>query len=44
MYVCFSRMREESNVSELKAKLRQRTERCQELEAELQDMREFVDR
>ncbi|KOB63343.1 Uncharacterized protein OBRU01_24885, partial [Operophtera brumata] len=37
-------MREESNVSELKAKLKRRAERCQELEAELQDMRDMVDR
>ncbi|XP_028171785.1 227 kDa spindle- and centromere-associated protein-like [Ostrinia furnacalis] len=39
-----ARIREESNTSELKAKLREKTERCQELENELQDMKELVDR
>lgn len=37
-------MREESNVSELKSKLRLKVERCQELEVELENLREFVDR
>lgn len=39
-----ARMREESNVSELKTKLRQKAERCQELEIELENLRELVDR
>ncbi|XP_028035874.1 centrosome-associated protein CEP250 isoform X5 [Bombyx mandarina] len=39
-----SRLREESDVEELKAKLRQQVERCHELEAELQDIRELADR
>ncbi|XP_062533034.1 centrosome-associated protein CEP250 isoform X5 [Bombyx mori] len=39
-----SRLREESDVEELKAKLRQQVERCHELEAELQDVRELADR
>uniref|UniRef100_A0A2H1WB22 SFRICE_006999 n=1 Tax=Spodoptera frugiperda TaxID=7108 RepID=A0A2H1WB22_SPOFR len=38
------RMREESNVGELKNKLRQKVERCQELEVELENLRELVDR
>ncbi|XP_022822551.1 sporulation-specific protein 15 isoform X3 [Spodoptera litura] len=38
------RIREESNVSELKNKLRQKVERCQELEVELENLRELVDR
>ncbi|CAG9788961.1 unnamed protein product [Diatraea saccharalis] len=38
------RIREESNMSELKAKLREKSERCQELEAELQDMKDLVER
>lgn len=44
IYHYFDRMREESNISELKAKLKDRVQRCQELEAELQDMREMLDR
>ncbi|KAL0822094.1 hypothetical protein ABMA28_005458 [Loxostege sticticalis] len=39
-----ARIREESNISELKAKLREKVERCQELETELQDMKDLVDR
>ncbi|XP_063895101.1 centromere-associated protein E [Helicoverpa armigera] len=39
-----ARMREESNVGELKNKLRLKVERCQELEAELENLRELVDR
>lgn len=42
--VCGSRLREESNVSELKEKLRDKAEKCQELEAELMHMREIVER
>lgn len=38
------RLREESNVGELKNKLRQQVERCQELEVELENLRELVDR
>ncbi|CAB3230377.1 unnamed protein product [Arctia plantaginis] len=39
-----SRMREESNVGELKNKLREKAERCQELEVELENLRELMDR
>ncbi|KAJ8712610.1 hypothetical protein PYW07_005452 [Mythimna separata] len=39
-----ARLREESNVGELKNKLRQKVERCQELEVELENLRELVDR
>ncbi|XP_072945175.1 uncharacterized protein [Epargyreus clarus] len=37
-----ARLREESNVSELKEKLREKAEKCQELEVELQEMRELL--
>ncbi|XP_075979991.1 uncharacterized protein LOC142979119 isoform X2 [Anticarsia gemmatalis] len=39
-----ARIREESNVGELKNKLRLKVERCQELEIELENLRELVDR
>ncbi|XP_050347699.1 golgin subfamily A member 4-like isoform X2 [Nymphalis io] len=42
--VVIARMREESNVSELKEKLREKAERCQQLEAELGNMRDIFDR
>ncbi|KAG6454355.1 hypothetical protein O3G_MSEX008650 [Manduca sexta] len=39
-----ARLREECNVSELRAKLRQKSERCEDLENELQDLKELVER
>ncbi|XP_049876262.1 major antigen-like isoform X4 [Pectinophora gossypiella] len=39
-----ARIREESSLTELKAKLHEKTERCQELENELQDLKDLVDR
>jgi hypothetical protein len=39
-----NRLREECNVSELKAKLQEKAERCRELETELQEMKDYVDR
>ncbi|KAJ2940341.1 hypothetical protein O0L34_g15 [Tuta absoluta] len=39
-----ARIREESSLTEVKAKLRERTERCRELEFELQDLKDLVDR
>ncbi|CAH2984305.1 unnamed protein product [Chilo suppressalis] len=38
------KIREESNMSELKEKLRGKVERCRELEAELQDTKDLVER
>ncbi|XP_063365832.1 227 kDa spindle- and centromere-associated protein-like [Cydia amplana] len=38
------RIREESDVTELKMKLHDKAEKCQELEAEVQDLRDLVDR
>lgn len=38
------RLREESDVSELKEKLRDKAQKCQELEAELVHLREVVER
>lgn len=37
-------MREESNVGELENKLREKAERCQELEVELENVREAMDK
>ncbi|XP_069361149.1 putative leucine-rich repeat-containing protein DDB_G0290503 isoform X5 [Maniola hyperantus] len=42
--VVVARLREESDVSELKEKLREKAERCRELEAELINMKELVER
>ncbi|XP_045775076.1 pericentrin-like isoform X4 [Maniola jurtina] len=42
--VVIARLREESDVSELKEKLRAKAERCRELEAELINMKELVER
>ncbi|XP_047535544.1 golgin subfamily A member 4-like [Vanessa atalanta] len=42
--VVIARLREESDVSELKEKLREKAERCQQLEAELGNMRDIFDR
>ncbi|KAM3956972.1 uncharacterized protein ACR2FA_009020 [Aphomia sociella] len=42
--IVVARMREESNISELKMKLQEKVERCQELENELQELKELVDR
>ncbi|XP_052743408.1 centromere-associated protein E isoform X2 [Bicyclus anynana] len=42
--VVVARLREESNLSELKEKLRAKAERCHELEAELINMKELVER
>ncbi|XP_064073507.1 golgin subfamily B member 1-like [Vanessa tameamea] len=42
--VVIARLREESDVSELKEKLREKAERCQQLEAELGNMRDVFDR
>ncbi|KAJ0174412.1 hypothetical protein K1T71_009520 [Dendrolimus kikuchii] len=39
-----ARLREESNVTELKMKLRQKTQRCKELEMEVQDLKDLIDR
>ncbi|CAG4942904.1 unnamed protein product [Parnassius apollo] len=39
-----ARLREESNVSEIKAKLREKAESCHELEMQLHEMRDMVDR
>ncbi|XP_041982534.1 golgin subfamily A member 4-like isoform X2 [Aricia agestis] len=41
--VVVARIREESNVTELKEKLKEKTERCQELEVQLMNARELVD-
>lgn len=38
------RIREESQVSELRAKLRAKSDRCLELESEVQDLKDLVDR
>ncbi|CAK1555491.1 unnamed protein product [Leptosia nina] len=42
--IVLSRLREEGNISELKHKLKAKVERCQELEDELQNLRELVER
>ncbi|CAK1587322.1 unnamed protein product [Parnassius mnemosyne] len=42
--IVVARMREESNVSEIKAKLREKAESCHELEMQLHEMRDMVDR
>ncbi|XP_068617987.1 golgin subfamily A member 4-like isoform X2 [Battus philenor] len=42
--VVVARLREETNVGEIKAKLREKVESCHELEMELHDMRDMVDR
>ncbi|CAG4982095.1 unnamed protein product [Colias eurytheme] len=42
--VLVSRLREEGNISELKQKLKDKAERCRELEVELSNMRELVER
>ncbi|CAH2230015.1 jg20227 [Pararge aegeria aegeria] len=42
--VVLARLREESNVSELKEKLRARADKCHDLEAELAAMKELVER
>ncbi|XP_060804981.1 golgin subfamily A member 4 [Amyelois transitella] len=42
--VLAARMREESNVAELKAKLQAKVSRCEELEMEVQDLRELMER
>ncbi|XP_073961481.1 uncharacterized protein isoform X3 [Choristoneura fumiferana] len=38
------RLQEEGDLSELRSKLEEKTERCQELEAELQDMKDLVEK
>ncbi|XP_059054140.1 early endosome antigen 1-like [Achroia grisella] len=42
--IVVARLREESNVSELKTKLQKKVERCQELENEVQELKELLDR